>query len=114
MYLSVLCSFTSCKSLVYHISHRPQRNSFYHNILTASFRKLARSALIVEEILIFSQESFPHYFSYLCYWLAYFSDMNPSNKDGKNKDTPSRDERRDGTEICIENSYFCGDLNGNL
>ena len=27
--------------------------------------------------------------------------MNPSNKDGKNKDTPSRDERRDGTEISM-------------
>ena len=45
--------------------------------------------LSVEEILIFSQESFPHYFFYLCYWLAYFPDMNPSDKDGKNKDTPS-------------------------
>ena len=107
--LSVWCC-TSCKSLLYLTA--PQEEFLLSKHSDWKPRKLACYALIVEEILISWQESFPHYF--FLYWLAYFLDMNPSDKDGKNKNTPTGE----GWRRNIENSYLIQwrigwDINGN-
>ena len=76
-------------------------------------RRVVHWVLSVEEILIFPQERFPHYFFYLCYWLAYFPGMNPSSKDEKNKDTPTIEGMEQNYRKLVILWRIEWDINGN-